>query len=85
MSSVQRARQSVCASGQAEDTAWVVGTSGSASVPHGKVRNVLTTLESTRLEPGAYDEKVYGPGLGIVSERSLTGPNEFAVLVSVSG
>jgi hypothetical protein len=74
-----------CAFGQAEDTAWVVGTSGSVSVPYGKVRNVLTTLESTRLEPGAYDEKVYGPGLGIVSERSLTGPIEIAVLVSISG
>ena len=73
-----------CAAGQAEDTAWVVATTGSASVPYGKVRNVLTTLESTRLEPGAYDEKVYGPGLGIVTERSLTGPNEFAQLVSVS-
>lgn len=74
-----------CYASQAEDTAWVVGTNGSASVPFGKVRNALTTLESTRLEPGAYDEKVYGPGIGIVSERSLTGPNEYALLVSVSG
>jgi hypothetical protein len=73
-----------CYAGQAEDTAWVVATSGSVTVPYGKVRNVLTTLESTRLEPGAYDEKVYGPGIGIVSERSLTGPIEFAQLVSVS-
>jgi len=73
-----------CYTGQAEDTAWVVGTSGSVTVPYGKVRNVLTTLESTQLEPGAYDEKVYGPGIGIVSERSLTGPNELAQLVSVS-
>src|SRR5262245_51023070 len=74
-----------CYAGQAEDTAWVVGTSGSVDVPYGKVRNVLTTLESTRLEPGAYDEKVYGPGIGIVSERSLTGPTEYALLVSVTG
>lgn len=74
-----------CSTGQAEDTAWVVATGGSLSVPYGKVRNVLTTLEATQLEPGAYDEKVYGPGIGIVSERSLTGPNEFAQLVSVSG
>jgi hypothetical protein len=74
-----------CYAGQAEDTAWVVATSGSVSVPYGKVRNVLTTLESTRIEPGAYDEKVYAPGIGIVSERSLTGPSEFAQLVSVSG
>ena len=49
------------------------------------MRNVLTTLEATRIEAGAYDEKIYGPGIGIVSERSLTGPAEFAQLVSVSG
>ena len=54
------------------------------TVPYGKVRNALTTLEATRIEPGAYDEKVYGPGIGIVLERSLTGPPERAELVSVS-
>ena len=57
----------------------MVGTSGSINVPYGKVRNILTTLEATD------DEKIYGPGIGIVSERSLTGPEEFAQLVSVSG
>ena len=62
-----------------------MGTEGSLKVPYGNVRNVLTTLEATRIEPGAYDQKVYGPGIGIVSEQSLTGPNEFAELVSVSG
>jgi hypothetical protein len=49
------------------------------------VRNVLTTLEATQIEPGAYDQKVYGSGIGIVSEQSLTGPNEFSQLLSVSG
>ena len=74
-----------CFAGEAEDTAWVVATEGSSKVPYGNVRNVLTTLEATRIEAGAYDEKIYGPGIGIVSERSLTGPAEFAQLVSVSG
>jgi hypothetical protein len=74
-----------CFAGEAEDTAWVVATEGSLRVPFGNVRNILTTLEATRIEPGAYDQKVYGPGIGIVSEQSLTGPNEFAQLVSVSG
>ena len=74
-----------CFAGEAEDTAWVVATEGSLRVPYGNVRNVLTTLEATRIEAGAYDEKIYGPGIGIVSEQSLTGPNEFAQLVSVSG
>jgi hypothetical protein len=71
--------------GEAEDTAWVVNRGGSVSVPYGKVRNVLTTLEATRLEPGAYDQKVYGPGIGIVLEQSLTGDPEVAKLESVSG
>ncbi len=71
--------------GQAEDTAWIVDRGGTVSVPYRKVRNVLTTLEATRLEAGAYDQKIYGPGLGIVSELSLSGPNEYAKLESVSG
>jgi hypothetical protein len=74
-----------CYAGQAEDTAWVVATTGSVRVPYGMVRNVLTTLEATQIEPGAYDQKVYGSGIGIVSEQSLTGPNEFSQLLSVSG
>ena len=71
--------------GQAEDTAWIVDRGGTVSVPYGKVRNVLTTLEATRLEAGAYDQKIYGPGIGIVSELAITGATEFANLVSVSG
>jgi len=71
--------------GQAEDTAWVVDRGGSTTVPYGKVRNVLTTLEATRLEPDAYDQKVYAPGVGSAREQALTGEPEFAELVSVSG
>jgi len=71
--------------GQAEDTAWVVERGGTVTVPYGKLRNTLKTLEATRIEPGAYDLKVYAPGIGIVLEQSLTGPAEFANLVSVTG
>jgi hypothetical protein len=74
-----------CFAGQAEDTAWVVGTQGSMRVPYGNLHNILTTLEATRIEAGAYDQKVYAPGIGIVSEQALTGPNEVAQLVSLSG
>ena len=38
-----------------------------------------------RLEPGVIDQKIYAPGLGIVSERSQKGPLEVAQLVSVTG
>jgi hypothetical protein len=72
-------------SGQAEDTAWIVDRGGSVTVPAGTFKNVLTSLEATRLEPGAYDQKVYAPGIGIVVEQALTGANEYAKLVSVSG
>jgi hypothetical protein len=71
--------------GQAEDTAWVVELGGSITVPYGTLRKVLTTLEATRLEPGAYDQKIYAPAIGIVREQALTGAPEFAELVSVSG
>lgn len=71
--------------GQAEDTAWISGQGGSVKVPYGTVRDVLTTLEATQVEPGIYDQKIYGPGLGIVVEQSLTGPVEYAKLASVTG
>jgi len=71
-------------SGQAEDTAWIVDRGGTVTVPYGTLKNVLTSLEATRLEPGAYDRKVYAPGLGIVREEAL-GAAETAELVSVSG
>ncbi len=38
--------------GDAEDTAWVVDRGGTVSVPYGKVRSVLTTLEATRRRAG---------------------------------
>jgi hypothetical protein len=72
-------------SGQAEDTAWIVDRGGSVSVPAGTFKNTLTSLEATRLEPGAYDQKVYAPGVGIVLEQALTGATEYAKLVGVSG
>jgi hypothetical protein len=69
--------------GEAEDTAWVVRRGGSVTVPFGTIHHKLSTLEATRIEPGAYDLKVYGPGLGIVLERALSGPSEVAKLVRV--
>ena len=71
--------------GEAEDTAWIVDRGTTLRVPYGRITNALTTLEATVLEPGAYDQKVYGPGIGIVVEQSLSGANEYARLESVSG
>ena len=71
--------------GEAEDTAWIVGRGGPLTVPYGIVHHVLTTLEHSVLEPDVVDEKVYAPGLGIVSERSLAGGQETSRLVNVTG
>lgn len=71
--------------GEAEDTAWIVERGGSVTVPAGTFKGALTSLEATRIEPGAYDKKVYAPGIGIVLERALTGATETATLVSVTG
>lgn len=70
--------------GNAEDTAWIVDRGGSVTVPYGKLDDVLTSLEATRVEPGSYDLKVYAPGLGTVVERSLTS-DETDRLVAVHG
>ena len=74
-----------CRARKAEDTAWIVNTQGSVTVPFGTVHHVLTSLEATRIEPGAFDQKVYAPGIGIVLERALSGTPEVAKLVSVTG
>ncbi len=71
--------------GKAEDTAWIVKTEGTVKVPFGTVTHVLTSLEFARIEPKIVDEKIYGPGIGIVLERSLSGETEVAKLVSMTG
>jgi hypothetical protein len=71
--------------GQAEDTAWITNTSGSITVPYGTVRDVVTSLETSVLEPDVIDQKVYAPGLGIVLERAIAGDVEFGRLVRVTG
>jgi hypothetical protein len=74
-----------CRPGKAEDTAWIVNTQGSVTVPYGTLHHALTSLEATRIEPGAFDQKVYAPGIGIVLERALSGSPEVARLVSITG
>jgi hypothetical protein len=71
--------------GQAEDTAWIVNRGASVAVPFGTLRHTLRSLEFARIEPGVVDQKIYAPGIGIVSETALTGPPETARLVHMTG
>ena len=71
--------------GKAEDTAWIINKGGSVTVPFGTVNHTITSLEFARIEPDVVDQKIYGPGIGIVMETALTGPQEVAKLVSMTG
>ena len=64
-----------CRSGEAEDLAWVVTRGGS----------LVRTLEFSPLEPTVVERKVYKRGMGVVSERQLSGGHEVLSLVRVTG
>lgn len=64
-----------CRSGEAEDLAWVVARGGS----------LVRTLEFSPLEPTVVERKVYKRGMGVVSERQLSGGHEVLSLVRVIG
>jgi hypothetical protein len=53
------------------------------SVPYGKYDNALRTEETTRLEPGVVDNKLYAPGVGEVVEVSVKGAREELRLIDV--
>jgi len=69
--------------GHAEDQAWLVQRGFETEVPYGTVKRSLRSLEWTRLEPRVVSMKIYGPGLGIVKEKDLSGGSEVFRLVSV--
>jgi hypothetical protein len=71
--------------GQAEDTAWIVNRGDSIKLPFKVVHNAVTSLEFTVLEPMVIDKKIYAPGVGIVKEQAVQGPQEVATLISVHG
>ena len=72
------------APGVAQDHAQVVSLTGSANVPFGSFHNnLLVTLETTPLEPGAAENKYYAFGIGEVFAQDLvTGDQERLVSVT---
>ncbi len=69
--------------GHAEDQAWIVARHQVVHVPYGDVTEVVRSYEWTRLEPGVVAVKFYGPGLGIVREKDVSGGDELLELVRV--
>ncbi len=69
--------------GHAEDQAWIVANHQVVHVPYGDVTQVVRSYEWTRLEPRVVAVKFYGPGLGIVREKDVSGGDELLELVRV--
>ena len=55
----------------AMDRVRVIGTGVTIKTPAGTFKNCLKLEESTPLEPGVKDYKVYAPGIGIVRDGDL--------------
>lgn len=69
--------------GQAEDVFEVIGLNATAIAPYGTFRNALRTKETTALEPGVVDNKLFVRGIGQVEELAVKGPTEKLALVDV--
>lgn len=53
---------------EAEDFAEVIGVGETVTVPAGTFTNCIRTRDTTPIEPGNIEEKVYAPGVGLVLE-----------------
>jgi hypothetical protein len=70
--------------GHAEDQYKVLGLGAHVSTPAVSSDHALLTQETTRLEPGALDHKLYVRGIGTVVEQTIRGGSERFVLTSVT-
>jgi hypothetical protein len=69
--------------GHAEDEFEVLSLSAHVRTPAASSRHALRIQETSPLEPGVVDEKVYVRGVGTVREQAVKGDDERLVLVSV--
>ena len=53
------------------DRAEVVSVSDSVTVPAGAFVDVVRVEESSPLEPGVHESKVYAPGVGLLREEGM--------------
>jgi hypothetical protein len=59
--------------GQAEDKARITGNDAKVTVPFGSYGHVVTTTNTTPLEPNVLEHKFYARGVGSVREDLLSG------------
>lgn len=61
----------------------VVDVSASGSVPYADFNDALETIDTSRLEPGVEVRRMHAPGIGLVSEVTVTGGSERVELVAL--
>jgi hypothetical protein len=71
------------ASGVAEDMARVLSLHANVSVPYGRFDHCLKTAETTPLEPGAKEIKLYCRGVGFVKGDDVAGGTAHVVLTRI--
>jgi hypothetical protein len=71
--------------GQAEDQFKVLSLHARVHTPAASSDHALLTQETTALEPGVIDHKLYVRGIGTAIENTIKGPTERLVLESVKG
>jgi hypothetical protein len=70
--------------GHAEDQFRILSLSAHVRTPAASSRQALLAQETTRIEPGVLDHKVYVRGIGTVTEKTVKGGNERLVLESIA-
>ena len=53
-------------------------------MPYGDLTDLLETEDSSPLEPGVVERKLYARGIGLVREQTVAGGDELVELVAFS-
>jgi hypothetical protein len=67
----------------AEDHVTITDLNGHVKTPAISSRHAMVTTETTPLEPGTVDRKIYVRGVGTVREETIKGGSERLVLVAI--
>jgi hypothetical protein len=71
--------------GQAEDQGEVIATGGQAEVPFGHFTEVVSTQDTSPLEPRVVEYKFYAPGVGPVLTLDVSGESGREELIDFTG
>lgn len=68
--------------GHAEDGASIISTDALAKVPYGRFTGGVQTRNFSGIEPDVIEEKIYGKGVGVVLEITVSGGSDRDELLS---